>query len=274
MIDTDTVLLNNICRAYSDPLFIQSYFLRNGHNEFTINATATFVKYEGRYYVCTCRHVTKIVEKSQNENDDNWDINLALMTESMSINLSHFTAMRTLKSTFNSPEKAVGENSEIDVSITDISSLWDFFCTKKSKIPIDLDLWEEPPWPDIKVCATAGYGSEHKERKDAIVATPMLYIVAETASALNRDCQEFTLSSKLEEPPGYYLSGISGGPILALWEDKVSGMNFRPIGLVFEGSPSSENLANIGSGLTGPNDILIRGLLMTPDIFSNWLKRI
>jgi hypothetical protein len=45
------------------PLYIQDAFLFNGHDASTKNATATLVKFKGRYYACTCRHVVEIVKK-------------------------------------------------------------------------------------------------------------------------------------------------------------------------------------------------------------------
>mgnify|MGYP003650082218 CR=1 FL=1 len=46
---------------------------------------------------------------------------------------------------------------------------------------------------------------------------------------------------------------------------------FAPIGLIFEGSPSSREQKEDVFSLAGPTDILIRGLLLTPDRFAEWL---
>lgn len=54
--------INSAGRAWSDPLWLQDYFVRNGHSEKTTNATATFIKYSGQHYVFTCRHVTETVK--------------------------------------------------------------------------------------------------------------------------------------------------------------------------------------------------------------------
>lgn len=45
------------------PLYIQDAYLFGGYDASTKNATATFVKFGGRYYACTCRHAVDVVNK-------------------------------------------------------------------------------------------------------------------------------------------------------------------------------------------------------------------
>jgi hypothetical protein len=47
------------------PLFIQDAFLSGGHDATTRNASATFVRFENRYFACTCRHAVELVQKRQ-----------------------------------------------------------------------------------------------------------------------------------------------------------------------------------------------------------------
>jgi len=242
-------VLHKSCRSYSDPLFVQDYYLREGHNEKTTSATATFVKYGGRYYACTCRH-THEVAKKRNQT-------LSMMINNIVFDFSSSTK-KGLESTFQNPQERFGEN-EIDVCIAPMGSNWRFFEQKKRKVAIDLDLWEPPPWKDIKLCAAAGYPDKHKKRIENEVSADMPLIIAEIASDLDQDCLSFTLSSKLENPHGFDFSGISGGPILAIWGEN----QFRPIGLIYEE----------GCIFVGPNDILVRGLLMTPERFASWLDK-
>jgi hypothetical protein len=54
-----TDAMHKIARACTDPLWIQHRFLATGHGETTDNGTATFIKFEGRHYLCTCAHVVE-----------------------------------------------------------------------------------------------------------------------------------------------------------------------------------------------------------------------
>lgn len=49
------------CRKYTDRLFLQDHFLGSGHDDGTHNGTATFIKYGGHHYVCTCHHVAEAI---------------------------------------------------------------------------------------------------------------------------------------------------------------------------------------------------------------------
>lgn len=255
--------MNTFCRACSDPLFINDYFLKDGHSEKTPNATATFIKYDGRYYACTCRHVLEEVDRRKSEPDGN-QITLSLRTDKAVINLSFFL-VDGLQSAFSTPEGELA-NEKIDIGLTDISSLWSVLEKHKNKVAIDLDRWEEAPWDKISMCAAAGYATEHKELSGDYVRTPMPLAIAELRSTIKADTRQFTLSSTLAEPHGIYFSGTSGGPILGCWDEA-----FTPVGLIFEGYPSSRKQEKQELSFLGLNDIFIRGLLLTPDRFAEWL---
>lgn len=255
--------LNTFCRACSDPVYIQDYFLSDGHSEKTTNATATFIKFGGHYYACTCWHV---VERMAGEGiqTDNDRMSLGLMVGKAIINLSSFHA-EGLQTAFKKPNGVLA-NDKIDIGLANIDSCWDLLERDKGKVAIDLDHWEMPLWDDLEMCAAAGYPTEHKERSGEIVESPMTLTIAELGSTIDAIVQQFTLSSKLEEPHGFYFSGTSGGPIIGCWDKE-----FQAIGLIFEGSPSSQKQQEDGFSLAGSTDILIRGLLLTPDRFAEWL---
>jgi hypothetical protein len=263
MIDDDIRLFgrdpHKACRAYSDPLFLQDHFLSTGHNETIHNGTATFVNYRGHVYGCTCQHVSDAVDDPAITAGPH--PTAALMVDRVVLNLSFWTA-EGLRTALRTVTPGQGQH-QVDVAIVELGHTWDMIREKKQKIAINLDEWEPPPWDDAHLCHAAGYPDEHKSADGAILSAPMTLVTAELSSKLSDSSREFTLSSQLDKPHNFFFSGISGGPILATWGDR-----FSPIGLVFEGEPSSRTAT---SGWAGPNDILIRGILLTPQRIEEWL---
>lgn len=257
--------LSRQCRRFTDPLFLQDHFLGSGHDDSTHNGTATFIKYGGHHYVCTCRHVAESLGNEVVIGADTKHPTASLMVGRTVINLSFFTA-DGLQSALRAPSPDNGY--KVDVCVCRIDSHWKFLQEHKDKEAIDLDQWIAPPWQEIRMCAAVGYADEHKTAQDDRVSTPMPVVTAELQSELSADAREFTLSSSLEEPHGVYFSGMSGGPIIGVWGDG----NYIPIGLIFEGYPSSRD-API-SMFAGPNDLFVRGLLLTPERFNAWLRAI
>ena len=99
----------------------------------------------------------------------------------------------------------------------------------------------------------------------------MVEVVAHLSSNLNASEDRFTIQSKLREPSKYMLSGISGGPVFAFQ----SKGRIVPIGIVFEGHPSGEADGDDRPlGFLTENDIMVRGLVLTPEKFAYWLTAI
>lgn len=249
------------CRAYSDPIFLQDYLLSHGHTEETTNATATFVRFRGRVYACTCRHVRDAIGDPAVVQGAH--PGAALMAGRIVFNLS-FHSAEGLTTSLRAP----GEGGhQADVCVAPLPEHnWLYLVEKKGKAAIDLDRWEAPPWDRVGDCFAAGYPTHHKAADGEFVSITMLGLGAAIASKLSPECREFTLSSALDAPHGYFFSGCSGGPILALWDGR-----FRPVGLITEGAPSAPDKP---SAWAGPNDIFVRGLLLTPERFAEWLERL
>jgi len=138
----------------------------------------------------------------------------------------------------------------------------------KPKVPIDLDGYEEPRWDHIKFCLAAGFPDRAKSDGDSVVSSPMVEAVAELASAIDPTNASFALQSELETPSPYGFSGMSGGPIFAIWDEEPP----VPIGIVFEGYPSGQEVGASADAFLGDRDILIRGHLLTPQTFAGWLR--
>jgi len=255
--------LSRQCRSYTDPLFLQDHFLGSGHDDGTHNGTATFIKFGGHHYVCTCQHVAESLSDDTIVGPETRHPTAALMVGKSVINLSFFTE-EGIQPALRAPSDE--EEYKTDVCIAGIDSHWEFLQTHKDKEAIDLDSWIEPPWHEIRMCAAAGYADEHKTALDDQVSTPMPLVTAELQSELSADTREFTLRSSLEQPHGMYFSGMSGGPIIGVWGDR----DYTMIGLIFEGFPSSRTAPP--SMFAGPCDLFVRGLLLTPERFGGWLR--
>jgi hypothetical protein len=247
-----TDVKHKIARAACDPLFIHNQFLLDGHTEKSTNGTATFVKFKGKHYACTCRHVLQAAE------DGNA---LTLMIERVIFNLTRFNLQHKVVSSFSAPQ-----DKTIDIAISPIDTgLWDMLATKKQKVPIDLDNFSELDWSKIKHYGAAGYPTEHKTLIGNQVQAPMTFVVATLKSPFGPNDKTFVLFSTLDKPHGWYFSGMSGGPIFAI----VDNATLFPVGIVFEGGPSSAKAE--ASFISTENNIFIRGLALTPEIFEDWL---
>ena len=255
---------------YCLPVFIQSYYLHDGHTDKTENATLTFIKYNNRIYAVTCMHVINHLNSKREELNDQW-YTLSLSLERVIIQLSDIDhsdptkrkdVLRKLKSNFN------GE--EVDIVIAPIDSHWELIKTKKNKKAVDLDKWNEPKWEEFKMGTAFGFPTEHKEIQGEYVSAPCINASAEIVSSLTQHSTQFTLFSTLSKPHGYFFSGLSGGVIILSSEE-----SFELAGIVYEGQPGSskdfkEKESN-NQAFFSENDILIKGFIINPNIFSQWL---
>jgi hypothetical protein len=246
-----TQAMQKIARACCDPLWIQHRVLATGHDETIDNGTASFIKFGGGHYVCTCAHVIEAAE--------NADFVPALMLDNNILNL----ASPHHRHNFRFPDR-----KELDIAIAPLTPFhWGLLESNKCKSAIDLDSWEEPDWPKDGYFAAAGYFNEHKYKLQDKLATPMGFIWAELASDIGPQFPRFVLQSRMDVPHGYFFSGMSGGPIfLPVEEDKM-----LPVGIIFQGGPSSGRVENPHSLITS-QDIFVRGYTLTPQTFSRWLS--
>ncbi len=111
--------MHKIARACTDPLWLQHPLLATGHDITTENGTATFIKFDGRHYLCTCRHV---VETANGGNVP------ALMIDQNVINLSNFQTDQSGK-VVNQHVFRFPDPSRFDIALTSIDSVWNILHT-------------------------------------------------------------------------------------------------------------------------------------------------
>jgi hypothetical protein len=249
------------------PLYIEDYFLMRGHDASTKNATATFVTFEGRYYACTCRHAIEIVQKRRDIGFSPFET-LALFFDKTRIPLSLFTA-EGLKDVMTMVAPEVGEEF-MDLAIADISAHWPLVSSLgKAAIDMNPEFHHEPRWARAQMLAAVGYPEVRKrnvtrEDGEGRLFGTMAFIIADKSGDIDRHDRIVLMRSDLGKPHGWFFSGISGGPMYVIQEEKI-----LPVGIIFEGWPQTKNDPP-HEELTD-HDIMIRGLTLTPENFKRWL---
>ncbi|HEX7851001.1 MAG TPA: hypothetical protein VF485_14825 [Sphingomonas sp.] len=233
--------------------------LADGHKASSPSATATFVRFENRIFVVTCLHVKQIAFKGRGST-------ARLHAGRAVIELAHWTTKGVRVPSL----RDVDRDTAIDVSLCELPVyLLELLSRDKVKRPIDLDNFTAPDWPIIRYCLAAGFPDRAKSEDGAILTSPMVEAVAELASKVDSASTSFVLQSKLKTAPKWTFSGMSGGPIFAL------GANTpQPVGIIFEGYPSGEEANRPSDAFLCERDILIRGQMLTPDIFRSWLHAV
>ena len=222
-----------LARSQTDPLFLQDHFLFGGRDKDTKNATATFVQFEGKRYVVTCRHVLEIVKKRKEKSGPARFPTMALVVGRAILNLSFFSA-QGIQYALRTPKPEEG-NEPLDLAVAEISgAYWSLLAQRKGKTAIDLDNWREPKWARAEMLVAAGYPDEHKTHvtvdQQAMVGAPCVLLAAEKKGEINRNQKFAEMHSRLPKPHGYYFSGMSGGPMYV-----VQGDIIVPMAIVFEG---------------------------------------
>lgn len=76
----------------------------------------------------------------------------------------------------------------------------------------------------------------------------------------------------MEEPNQFFFSGVSGGPIFLS-----NAKNIWPVGIIYEGQPGNsadfEELKSKEEAFFTKEDLLIKGVTLNPEVFSDWLSR-
>jgi len=250
------------------PLYIQDRFLRDGYDASTRNATATFVHFKGHYYACTCRHVVEIAKKRRDSGSP--FSGLALGYKEGFQPLSFITA-DGLKDALQIVPGTEGEEEYLDLAIADITSVWPRFSAEWGSRAIDMDhdRWHEPRWARAEMLAAAGWPEMGKrnatnDEGKPIVRGTIALVIAKVKGGLSKTDRIVMMESRLDAPHGWFFSGMSGGPIYVIQDDKLV-----PVGLLYDGWPQKKGVKHESYDEC---DIVIRGVILTPQNLERWLE--
>jgi hypothetical protein len=249
------------------PLYIQDALLFDGHDATTKNATATFVKFEGRYYACTCRHTVDIVNKRRAMGTSPFPT-LALGLKKRFINLS-LIGTDGLRDAISVVQPSAGQDY-FDLAIADISEHWHSLSAEWGNRAIEMnpENWREPRWARAKLLAAAGWPEIGKRNVTVNgigrVRGTVTLIIADVSGGISRHDDIILMNTRLDAPHGWFFSGVSGGPIYVLQDELMV-----PVGILYEGWPQTKDDRH--DEFT-PNDIVIRGVTLTPSSFERWLS--
>ena len=277
-----TVELDKRVHAAIAPIFATDMFLKNGHTNASLNATVTFVKRHDCIFAVTCHHVLEAFRNEALKSGIPLAPSVHFGRTVIQFKSHHGAAIRwTFASCRDFPDRSVLNNanalkafnvqnaSRPDIAIAEVpSETWAMFCKDRPMQPIDLDMWDTPPWGELgRFWAAYGFPDVHKYVAGDKVAAPMPRITVELQSSSPQHREDFILCSPLDREHGFGFSGISGGPVLA---ESEADQCFYFTGLVFEGTPSTVEPTSTEEAIFGSSDIFLRCYLLTPEAFDRW----
>jgi hypothetical protein len=251
-----------------EPLYLSHPFLKDGHNSSKANATILYVTYRGNLYGITCAHV---YDQQFGESGATEKV-LTVFGDRLIYQFGNWTA-DGYQSHFKLLRNNCNTSTSLDIAIINLPAHFqELHMTRKGKLPIDLDHWEEPDWSSILSCVVSGFPTEHKEQSDSHVAANLVQIVAELTRPIDPGGHAFMLASTLPEKNDYFFSGVSGGPVYCIKSDNTLTL----VGVVFEGSPgsSAEWEKRGDDAFMSQEDVQFRAYLLTPRVFADWISRV
>jgi hypothetical protein len=231
--------------------------------------------------VCACRHIMEGGKDPQMVPNAKFPT-LALAIDNAFINLARMTASGRELVMRDPPTNTEHANTDIAIAPLDAGS-WHLLATRKNKSAIDLDRWKEPDWSKVRFGLASGYPDEHKKNLSGglidQVANQLITVTAEMAATPSSTQRTITLNSALDKPHTWYFSGLSGGPLYVvegLKERDAEDNELFPVGVVFEGYPSSSRIEaesrNAAAAFLTDKDLFIRALTLAPPIFDEWVR--
>ncbi|MGF6547627.1 hypothetical protein [Paraburkholderia youngii] len=254
--------------AHCEPLFI-SPIRGSSHTAQKENATLTYIRFKRRLYGVTCGHVfdSQFGEEAALVNMlgvFGQGTNYQFSDESRPHFMGKLLSLRTFD--LHAP----------DIAITQLPDIFQaLHMDPKSKVAIDLDHWSEPEWSAIRVPVAIGFPTEHKHEAEGVVSAESVAAYAPLTSGLAHGVETFVMHWTDKSNSGVRLSGMSGAPVFCTLADNTVTI----IGIVFEGSPSTtadweRKRSGEGDGFLSHEDIHIRAVSLSPNIFAGWLEMI
>lgn len=214
-------------------------------NENDLNATLTFVKFNGKTYGITCKHVT------EKENRPSF----VTLTQGKQCIINDFIC----------PQGDIFVYPAPDIAIRQIHPN---FPQAIGKIPIKVEQNNIPALNTIRHSVAVGFPTKEKQ-KFAVqngnrIEMPCVHALAEISS-INKSNGQLSLHSELEQNVQIKdFNGMSGGPVFWSTEKEYGLLGITYAALL--PNPSENSLGG------GPR-IAIKSELVTPERFKNWLTQ-
>lgn len=244
------------------PVFIQEEGNMFDHTASNKNASVFFFKLEGRVFACTCGHVIK---KDEDTND----------LESIYLRSENKTQVLGYMSCDTSPPISnrgfhfahTSYGSDIDLAFLYIKdcSMLDFI--KSEYIILDFDT-PEHKITEFSEFYAFGWGNDHKEETIDTVRTPQIRCTV-PPSTLKLSDIGLSFHAVFDSNHNFSLSGMSGGLIMGRIGDSDK---LAPVGIIYEGSPTEEGKKDINSLFNQPNMLHLYCYRLSSNFLKECLK--
>lgn len=239
----------NACK-HCAPLFIIRQHVEMAPTVDDPSATLTFIKFKGRTYGITCKHVVTILRDQ-------------LKKSGSAFSHTFFIALKrhhVVQDRFVIPP---GDwvISEPDIAIRELNP---DFPAYVGKVALDIDANPVPPLSEVSFAVAVGFPDRLKTPIPAPLgyqlAMPCVHAVAENHS---KSGPSFTLFSELQATPNIRdLSGMSGGPIY--WSDEAA---YGLLGITYESSPPE-------GSISGSASVHIKGHVADRETIEEWVSHV
>ena len=232
------------------PLFIIRQHVNMAPTAEDPSATLTFIKFQGRTYGITCKHVLSILR-------DRITISGSESSHTFFVALNQH---KVLQDRFIVPP---GDwvTPEPDIAIREIDPNFPAYV---GKVALDIDANPVPVLSEVSFAVVVGFPDRLKTQTafpiGYQIAMPCVHAVADNHSDVG---PSFTLFSELLATPNIRdLSGMSGGPIY--WSDETS---YGLLGITYESSP-------LENSLSGTASVHIKGHLADRNTIAQWVSHV
>lgn len=252
--------LRHVASDHCAAIFIMEQSLRSIPRAQDRNATMTILKYRGKIYGLTCKHVIEATQEMASELPDGQSLDLhSVETRIVPLGVSD---------RFRVPLPACsGIELGPDVAIRQLHPDYSEATGKRPILLSDIPV----PWSELKLAMAAGFPEKEKretEHGEGIqVHATFAAAVAELPESEKGQSQPdtFIMRSDLEEyPPIMDFSGMSGGPVL--W---TTGTDYGLLGIVSEAQPIGP--VTNGTGIENAAKICIKVESITSQRMDQWL---
>jgi hypothetical protein len=239
----------NACK-HCAPLFIVRQHIEVAPRAEDPSATLTFIKFQGRTYGITCKHVVTTLRDRIKESGSEFSHTFFIALKRHHVVQDRF---------FIPPGDWV--TPEPDIAIRELIP---DFPAHVGKIALDIDANPVPALSEVSFAIAVGFPDRLKTQTPSSLgyqlAMPCVHAVADNISKAG---PSFTLFSELQATPNIRdLSGMSGGPIY--WSDQAA---YGLLGITYESSPLEDSLSGTAS-------VHIKGHLADREAVERWVSHV